>query len=312
MMGDARQLRESPAVARYDLASLPTRAGVGFKSEHFGDIIASSADVGFFEVHAENFMGEGGPPHMQLGRLRQDYPLSLHGVGLSIGGAPPVEREHLDRVKKVIDRYEPAMFSEHLAWSTHAANYLNDLLPFPYTDETLKRVVSHVHQVQETLGRRVLLENPATYLQFDSSTYSEIDFLTEVVRQTGCGLLLDVNNAYVCAVNHAFSAESYIDAFPIDHVEEIHLAGYAIEADELNATLLIDAHCQTVSDPVWRLYERALARRGPLPTLIEWDNDLPAWPILFAEAERAESFLSKRRIYGPQMPAQEIAHGAPG
>jgi uncharacterized protein (UPF0276 family) len=312
MTGDVRRLRKRSAVSCDNPAPLPARAGVGFKREHFEEILASSPDIGFFEVHAENFMGDGGPPHAQLGRIRRDYPLSVHGVGLSIGGAPPLSREHLNRMKKLIDRYEPQMFSEHLAWSTHGANYLNDLLPFPYTDVTLKRVASHVQQIQETLGRRILLENPATYVQFDSTTYSEIDFLTEVVRQTGCGLLLDVNNAYVCAVNHAFSAESYIDAFPMDHVEEIHLAGYANDADELGASLLIDAHCAPVSDPVWRLYERALTRRGSVSTLIEWDNDLPAWPILLAEAKRAESFLLKHQIPGPEFPPRESVHGGRG
>ncbi len=291
-------------------STLPARAGVGFKGEHFRDIDRSAPDVGFFEVHAENFMGAGGPSHAQLTRIRRDYPLSVHGVGLSIGGAQPLDREHLRRVKVVIERYEPALFSEHLAWSTHGTSFLNDLLPLPYNDATLRRVEAHVQEIQETLGRSILLENPATYLQFDSSDYSEIEFLTEIVRRTGCRLLLDVNNVYVCAVNHAFAAEAYIDAFPVSHVEEIHLAGYAEDVDEVGERLLIDAHCAQVSDPVWRLYERALARRGPVATLIEWDNDMPPWSVLFNEAMRVESRLESYRLARGKNSPREALHDA--
>lgn len=291
-------------------SALPARAGVGFKDAHFSAIEESAPTVGFFEVHAENFMGAGGPPHARLMRLRQDYPLSIHGVGLSIGGAQALDRAHLGRVKSLVERYEPAVFSEHLAWSTYATSFLNDLLPLPYNDTTLKRVVTHVDEVQETLGRRILLENPATYLRFESSVYSEIDFLEEIAHRTGCGLLLDVNNAYVCVVNHGFAAEAYLDAFPMRRVEEIHLAGYAENVDEVGALLLIDAHCAPVSDAVWTLYERALSRRGPVATLIEWDNDVPAWPTLMAEATRAESFLRRRRLPGDDQTRSEAPHGA--
>jgi hypothetical protein len=289
---------------------LSPRAGVGLKSEHFRDIEESTPDVGFFEVHAENFLGAGGPPHARLTRLRRDYPLSIHGVGLSIGGAHALDRAHLGRVKALIERYEPAVFSEHLAWSTYGNCFLNDLLPLPYNETTLKRVVAHVDEIQEALGRPILLENPATYLRFESSVYSEIEFLDKVMRRTDCGLLLDVNNAYVCAVNHAFAAEEYIDAFPMRHVEEIHLAGYAEDTDEVGGRMLIDAHCAPVSDAVWRLYERALSRRGPVATLIEWDNDIPTWPILMAEATRAESFLEKRRVAEEKNLRSEAPHGA--
>jgi uncharacterized protein (UPF0276 family) len=301
---------QASLVIEHGRSTLPARAGVGFKGAHFWDIDRSAPDVGFFEVHVENFMGAGGPPHAQLTRLRRDYPLSVHGVGLSIGGAQPLDREHLRRVKKMIERYEPALFSEHLAWSTFGTAFLNDLLPLPYDDATLRRVEAHVQDIQETLGRRILLENPSTYLQFESSDYSEIEFLSEIARRTGCGLLLDVNNAYVCAVNHAFAAEDYIDAFPISHVEEIHLAGYAEDVDEVGQRLLIDAHCAPVSEPVWRLYERALARRGPVATLIEWDNDIPPWPILLDEATRAESLLEKRRLAGRDHSPREALHDA--
>ncbi|NUJ81360.1 DUF692 domain-containing protein [Methylocystis sp. FS] len=296
------------SVAKDRPRSLPVRAGVGLKSEHFDDIVTSTPDVGFFEIHAENFMGAGGPPHAQLTRIRQDYPLSVHGVGLSIGGAQPLDRAHLDRLKTLIDRYQPESFSEHLAWSTHGANYLNDLLPIPYTNQTLKRVVSHINQLQDKLQQRILLENPATYLGYQASSYSEIDFLHEVVRQTGCGLLLDVNNVYVCAVNHGFAADDYIDAFPMAHVDEIHLAGFATDYDDLGETLLIDAHCAPVSASVWKLYEHALARRGPIPTLIEWDNEAPAWPALQAEAERAEALLRKCGATGQSALSAGVAH----
>ena len=255
-------------------------------------------------------MGAGGPPHARLARIRRDYCLSIHGVGLSIGGAQCLDREHLRRVENVVKRYEPAMFSEHLAWSTHGSAFINDLLPLPYNDATLRRVTGHVLEIQDKLGRRILLENPATYLQFDSSSYPEVEFLTEIARRSGCGLLLDVNNVYVCSVNHAFAAEDYIDAFPMSLVEEIHLAGYAEDADEIGARLLIDAHCAPVSNPVWSLYERALARRGPIPTLIEWDNDIPPWRRLLDEAGRAEALLEKCRRGRREHSARKAFHDA--
>jgi uncharacterized protein (UPF0276 family) len=276
-------------------SSLPARAGVGFKSVHFADIEASAPDVGFFEIHAENYMGAGGAPHAQLLRLRSDFPLSIHGVGLSIGGAEPLDREHLRRVKTLVDRYNPAAFSEHLAWSTQGGRFLNDLLALPYNAATLTHVVAHVDEIQEALRRPILLENPAAYLRFQSSDYSEIEFLREVVRRTDCRLLLDVTNVYVSATNLGFSAEDYIDAFPMSFVEEIHLAGYAEDADEVGDPLLIDAHSAPVQEGVWRLYVHALSRCGPVATLIEWDNDVPPWEVLFAQATRAESFLAGRR-----------------
>lgn len=277
-------------------ASLPpARAGVGFKSVHFADIEASRPDVGFFEIHAENYMGAGGAPHAQLMRLRRNFPLSIHGVGLSIGGAEPLDREHLARVKTLVDRYKPAAFSEHLAWSTQGGRFLNDLLALPYNASTLTHVVAHVNEIQEALARPILIENPAAYLRFQSTDYSEIEFLREVVRRTDCRLLLDVTNAYISATNLGFSAQDYIDAFPMSFVEEIHLAGYAEDADEVGDRLLIDAHCAPVQDGVWRLYAQALSRCGPVATLIEWDNDIPPWKVLFAQATRAESFLARRR-----------------
>jgi uncharacterized protein (UPF0276 family) len=271
---------------------LPATAGLGFKPEHFAAIAAAPGAVGFFEVHAENYMGAGGAPHAMLARLRADHALSLHGVGLSIGGAGGLDRDHLARLKHLVDRYQPDSFSEHLAWSSHGAAWLNDLLPLPYTGETLGLVCDHVDAVQEGLGRRMLLENPATYVTFAASTWAETDFLTEIARRTGCGLLLDVNNVFVSATNHRFDPRAYLAAFPLAAVGEIHLAGH--DTEELpSGPLLIDSHGRPVADPVWTLYAEVIGRTGPLPTLIEWDNDVPAFPILLAEAARATAILTR-------------------
>lgn len=274
-------------------SELPRRAGVGFKPEHFSEIIACQQPLGFFEVHAENYMGAGGPPHAQLGKLRQDYALSIHGVGLSIGSMQPLDRDHLGRLKLVCDRYQPESFSEHLAWSTHDSVFLNDLLPLPYTGETLARVAEHIDQVQETLKRQMLLENPATYLLFEESTIEETDFLAELARRTGCGLLLDVNNVFVAATNHHMDPRAYLARFPVQQVREIHLSGHSETVDDAGAPLLIDSHDTPVKDPVWSLYEELIARTGPIATLVEWDNDVPQWAILRAEAEAAGRILER-------------------
>lgn len=279
-------------------SDLPRRAGVGFKPEHFPAINAEPQPIGFFEVHAENYMGAGGPPHAQLGKLRQDYALSIHGVGLSIGSVQPLDREHLSRLKIVCDRYEPESFSEHLAWSTHDSVFLNDLLPLPYTDQTLASVADHIDQVQETLKRQMLLENPATYLLFAESTIEETEFLAEIVRRTGCGLLLDVNNVFVASTNHHMDPGDYLARFPVEAVSEIHLSGHSETVDDAGAPLLIDSHDTPVKDPVWALYAALIARIGPVATLIEWDNDVPAWSVLSAEAQAADEILkntNKRR-----------------
>jgi hypothetical protein len=276
-------------------AAIPARAGVGLKPEHYRDILEGNPDIGWFEVHPENYMGAGGPPHHFLKQIRERYPLSLHGVGLSIGGAQPLDAVHLERLRSLILRYEPGLFSEHLAWSTHEGGYFNDLLPLPYTEETLAHVARHVDQTQTFLGRQMLIENPSTYVRFVESEMSEIEFLDALVRRTGCGLLLDVNNVWVSAANHQYSASAYIDAFPIGHVQEIHLAGYAEKADGEGEPLLIDTHDRAVLDEVWQLYERAIKRSGAMPTLIEWDADIPAWPVLFDEARRAERIMQARR-----------------
>jgi uncharacterized protein len=273
------------------VSRLPASAGVGFKAEHFHEIVEAPQPLGFFEVHAENYMGAGGAPHAQLRALRERYALSIHGVGLSIGSAEPLDRDHLVRVKSLCDRYEPESFSEHLAWSTHGDVYFNDLLPLPYTEETLARIVVHIDEVQSALGRQMLLENPSTYLQFAESTIPEVEFLAAIAERTGCGLLLDVNNVFVQAKNHATDARDYLKRFPFDRVREIHLAGHDEQIDDAGVPLLIDAHGTPVAEPVWTLYAEVLARTGPVATLIEWDNDVPAWPVLRAEAERAGTML---------------------
>ncbi|GES43130.1 UPF0276 protein [Rhizobium dioscoreae] len=274
-------------------SELPCRAGVGFKPEHFAAINDTTQPIGFFEVHAENYMGAGGPPHAQLGRLRQDYALSIHGVGLSIGSMQPLDSEHLARLKVVCDRYEPESFSEHLAWSTHDTTFLNDLLPLPYTEATLAQVCTHIDQVQTLLGRQMLLENPATYLLFEESTIEETEFLAEVARRTGCGLLLDVNNVFVAATNHKMDAGAYLKRFPVQWVREIHLSGHSETVDDAGAPLLIDSHDTPVKDPVWALYEELIGRIGPVASLVEWDNDVPEWPVLRAEAEAADAILKR-------------------
>ena len=272
------------------MTALPAAPGLGFKPEHFPAIRETRPALGFFEIHAENYMGAGGPPHRQLTALRQDYAISLHGVGLSIGAPGRLNRDHLDRLRALVDRYQPESFSEHLAWSSHGAEYLNDLLPLPYTPETLNIVCDHIDEVQDRLGRRMLLENPATYVLFEQSTLTETDFLTQIARRTGCGLLLDINNVFVSTTNHRTDARAYLADFPLDKVGEIHLGGHA--AEELpSGPLLIDDHGSPVADPVWVLYAETVARAGALPTLIEWDNDVPPFAELLAEARRAAGIL---------------------
>jgi uncharacterized protein len=269
---------------------LPPSTGLGFKPAHFHDIMAHKSAVGFYEVHAENYMGDGGAPHAMLAAIRADHALSLHGVGLSIGSASGLDLAHLARLRKVIARYQPQSFSEHLAWSSHGATWLNDLLPLPYTTQTLTTICAHIDQVQSTLGCRMLLENPATYVSFDSSTWAEADFLTELVRRTGCGLLLDVNNVFVSASNHRYDPLAYLADLPLSAVGEVHLAGHSVD-DLPDGPLLIDTHGAPVADPVWALYDWVLARTGPVPSLIEWDTDLPAFDVLLAQAARAQTAL---------------------
>ncbi|WP_170402148.1 MNIO family bufferin maturase [Ruegeria arenilitoris] len=282
MLDDARRMQR-----------LPAAPGVGYKPQHYAEILDQPGPVGWLEIHAENYMGDGGRPLAQLRHLSERFPISVHGVGLSIGGEGPLDAEHLARLKHLVGWLNPASFSEHLAWSTHDSQFLNDLLPLPYTDATLTRICDHIDQVQETVGRQMLLENPSSYLAFAESTWSEPDFLREITRRTGCGLLLDVNNVFVSATNLKYSPQAYIDAYPLDQVGEIHLGGHDEDQDDHGQPLLIDSHGRAVVDPVWALLDYVLDQSGPKPVLIEWDNDVPDWPTLRSEAERAQSALDR-------------------
>jgi hypothetical protein len=275
-------------------------AGTSFKHEHLPAILAEGRQRGFFEVHAENYMGAGGPPHRALEAIRRDHPLSLHGVCMSIGGERQLDRAHLARFRDLVARYEPALVSEHLAWSTHETTYFNDLLPLPYTAATLARVCDHIDEVQEAIGRPLLLENPSTYLAFRESTISETDFIRAIAWRTGCGLLLDINNVFVSATNQGFSAREYLADFPLAHIGEIHLAGHAEQADDEGLPLLIDSHDGPVADAVWKLFGLVVEQCGPIPTLVEWDSKIPDWPILKAEAAAAQAILDRSARLGRQ------------
>jgi len=275
-------------------AELPRACGIGLKPEHFRELLDTRPALGFVEVHAENYMVPGGPYHHYLSRVHEHYALSIHGVGLSIGGDAPLDEAHLQRLVELLDRHRPERFSEHLAWSSHGGHFFNDLLPLPYTEARLQRVCEHVDQVQRRLNRQILLENPATYVQFADSAIPETEFLSEVIARTGCGLLLDVNNVYVSCINHGLNSRDYIRALPCDRVGEIHLAGFTRDRDAAGAPLLIDSHGSPVADAVWQLYEFALDLTGPVATLIERDNNLPPLPMLVAEALQAQTLLERQ------------------
>ncbi len=276
---------------RYD--RLPAAPGVGYKPQHFSEVVSDPGSVQWLEIHAENYMGDGGRPIAQLRHLAERFPISVHGVGLSIGGEGPLDSDHLARLKKLVDWLFPASFSEHLAWSTHDSAFMNDLLPLPYTESTVARVSDHIDEIQQVLGCQMLLENPSSYLAFEESTMKEAEFLREVARRTGCGLLLDVNNVFVSATNLGTDQASYIDDYPLELVGEIHLGGHDHDEDDHGGPLLIDSHGREVADPVWKLFEYVLDRVGAKPTLIEWDNNVPDWPTLEAEARRAAAMFAK-------------------
>lgn len=266
-------------------------AGIGLKDEHALPLLEGAPAVDFLEIHAENYFVAGGPRLRRLERLRERLPLSLHGVGLSIGGEAPLDEAHLDALAALLQRFEPRWFSEHLAWSSHGGTWLNDLLPLPYDDATLQRVCEHIDRVQTRLRRRMLLENPSSYVAYECSTWDEGAFIAEVVRRTGCGALLDVNNAYVSGVNHGRDPWALIEALPAGAIGEIHLAGFAEDRDAAGDRLLIDHHGAPVDAAVWALYQRTLERLGPRPTLIERDNEVPALPVLAAEAAHARAAM---------------------
>jgi len=272
---------------------LPSAPGVGYKPQHFPDIMHDASPVAWLEIHAENYMGEGGRPLAQLRHLSERFAISVHGVGLSIGGEGPLDRDHLARLKHLVGWLDPASFSEHLAWSTHDSHFLNDLLPLPYTNKTLSRICAHIDQVQETVGRQMLLENPSSYLAFEESTWAEPEFLNEVAKRTGCGLLLDVNNVFVSATNLDFSPQGYIDAYPLEKVGEIHLGGHDEDEDDHGLPCLYDSRWRAVVAPVWAWLDYVLARSGPRPVLIDWDTDVPAWAVLRDEAVRAQQALEQ-------------------
>ncbi|MEQ1600561.1 MAG: DUF692 domain-containing protein [Methylophilaceae bacterium] len=285
-----------PRGASTQTTTLPLRAGVGLKPEHFRQIVETWPDLGFFEIHAENYMVGGGTFHHYLTRIRERYPLSIHGVGLSIGAETALDLTHLKQLSALIERYAPQSFSEHLAWSSHGEVFLNDLLPVPYTAQTLQRVCEHIDQVQSHLKRRMLLENPATYIEFSASSMTETEFINEILRRTGCGLLLDVNNVYISCINHHRDAHDYIRALPPQAVGEIHLAGFAQEQDANGDPLLIDSHGTPVAQAVWQLYAFALKQIGTAPTLLERDNDIPTFDVLFAESQLAERLLQVHSV----------------
>lgn len=272
---------------------LPARAGIGLRAEHYDAVLDSRPSVGWLEVHSENYFGAGGKPLDYLERIRSHYPLSLHGVGLSIGSTDPLDRRHLAALKTLIRRFEPALVSEHLSWGSVGGRHFNDLLPLPYTEEALYHLVARVCQTQDVLGRQILIENPSSYLQYVASVIPEWEFLAELARISGCGVLLDVNNIYVSARNHGFDASAYLRAIPLPVVQEIHLAGFTVNRFD-DGEILIDTHNQPVCPAVWALYRQAVQRFGPMPTLIEWDTDLPELAVLVAEAGRADAILEER------------------
>ena len=280
-------------MARDAAARIPPRAGIGLRALHYRDVLESRPNIGWLEVHSENYFGQGGAPLHYLERIRAHYPISLHGVGLSLGSTDPLDLAHLASLKALIERFEPGLVSDHLSWSSVGGRYFNDLLPLPYTEESLTHVARRVLVVQERLGRKLLVENPSTYAQFAESTIPEAEFLAELARRTGCGILLDVNNVYVSACNHRLDARRHIDSIPARHVGEIHLAGFTRnEAD--SGEILIDTHSRPVAAEVWTLFAHAVERFGPRPTLIEWDADLPPLAMLVAEAGHAQALLEAR------------------
>lgn len=270
-------------------------AGIAPKPQHYEQLLADPMPPAFIEVHAENFLGAGGEPHASLRALRDRFPLSVHGVGLSIGGQAPLDARHVERIAALLERYQPESFSEHLAWSSHGMNNFNDLLPLVYDEASLDRVCRHVDQLQSRFGRRLLLENPATYVEFSASSIDEAEFLCAVIGRTGCGLLLDVNNAYVNSINHGRDPVAYLAALPLHAAGQVHLAGHAVDHDASGTPLLIDNHGCAVADAVWNLYAHVLESTGPLPTLIEWDNDVPDYAVLRDQARLAQHLLEGRR-----------------
>ena len=273
--------------------SLPTKAGVGLRLPHLAEVVATRPPAAWFEIHPENFLAN---PHASelLLDLARDYPISVHTVGVSIGSAGGIDRAHLKRVRALIDRVDPVLVSGHLAWSTHAGEYLNDLLPLPYDEETLRLVSRHIDEVQDYLGRAYLVENPSSYVGFGASIMTEVQFLSELVDRSGCRLLCDVSNIHLSAHNMGFDPYRYIDGLPAAAIGELHLGGFTAEDDEGNpgSALLVDTHAARIAEPAWKLHAHALRRFGPKPTMIEWDNDIPPFATIMAEAATADAALT--------------------
>lgn len=269
---------------------MPARAGIGLRAQHHEDLLRDRPDVGWLEAHSENYFAAGGAQIDYLLALRELYPLSLHGVGLSLGSTDPLDTEHLRRLKRLVHLSEPQLISEHLSWGAAQGTHLNDLLPLPYTNETLRHMVARVHEVQDALHRQILIENVSSYLQFDSADMTEWEFLDSLSERSGCGILLDVNNIYVSSRNHGFNARTFIEHMQPRHVGEIHLAGHSVNRHG-EFSILIDTHSRPVCDEVWELYAFAIERLGPRPTLIEWDVDIPVLNVLVDEAHRADRYL---------------------
>ena len=274
---------------------IPARAGVGLKAQHYRDVLEKEPDLGFFEVHAENYMGDGGLPHHFLSEIRKDYALSVHGVGMSLGSAGGLCKDHVQRFKHLVERYEPTLISEHISWSAFDGVYYNDLMPVPYTEEALSVFCENIDHLQNVLGRKILVENPSAYLAYESSIYDESTFILEILKRTGCGLLLDVNNVYVSASNQNFDAQAYLDSIPTDVIGEVHLAGHTVTTVN-NAEVRIDDHGSPVIDPVWSLFERLMARAADVPVLIEWDANLPDFDTLHAEAKKADAHRGSAHV----------------
>ena len=281
-----------PASQAYDRGSIPARAGIGLRAVHHDALLAERPAVGWLEAHSENYFADGGAQLEYLTKLRELYPLSLHGVGLSLGSADELNSDHLWRLKRLVTRFEPGLVSEHVCWGAIGGVHLNDLLPLPYSAEALRHLVNRVSQLQDVLGRQVLLENVSSYLQYTSSEMTEWEFLAALADESGCGLLLDVNNVYVSARNHGFDPREFITRIPAGLVGEIHLAGHSVNRYGARE-ILIDTHSTHVCTAVWELYEFAVARCGPVPTLIEWDTEIPALCVLVAEARAAEDRLEQ-------------------
>lgn len=292
---DRREIAAKAPLGTPVVNPIPVSAGIELKPEHYGAIVDDQPNVGWFEVRAEEYMEAGGPPHHCLRKIRENYPLSIHGVGMSIGSHGPLDKTHLKRLKALCDRYQPGLVSEHLGWSIHDGVYLNELLPLPYNHRTLQHVCEHIDEIQTALGQQILLENPCAHLRFQNSDINEIEFLSGVVQLTGCGLLLDLNNVQASESNDAIPGDAYVDSFPMHYVGEIHVGCPALGRDETCEVLIdVSSGSSDICNSAWQHYQRALARAGAKPTLIEFGSDVPAWSVAYALACRVDRLLSSR------------------